>query len=60
MEPTRADMRATTAWGGRDGLELAGGRVVDLRGRRGEKCLVRRRGPRVLIWKVERACACEI
>lgn len=55
MEPTRADISAKTAWAGREGLEVGGERVVDLRGRKGEKCFVRRRGPRVLILKVSRA-----
>lgn len=58
MEPTRADIRARTAGAGREGWDGGGG--VDLRGRRGVKCLVRRRGPRVLVRKVERAAGAEI
>lgn len=57
MDPTRADMSAKTAAMGR----LAEGVTELLRlGRRGEKCLSRRRGPSVLIWKVESASSYEI
>lgn len=57
MLPTLADIRARTAEAGRCGM---GSRVVERRGRRGEKCFERRRGPSVLIWKVERALAWSI
>ena len=57
MDPTRADIRANTANGGRF---REGERVVLRCGRRGEKCLSRRRGPIVLIWNVERASSREI
>ena len=53
-------MKAKTACAGREALSVAGGREVDLRGRKGEKCFVRRREPRVLILKVSRAWAWEI
>lgn len=36
------------------------GKGVDFLGRKGEKCLIRRSGPMVLIWKVERASAWEM
>ena len=56
MEPTRADMVSQTAWLGRR-LSLSLGLVEgesleDFLGRKGVKCLVRRRGPMVLTAKV--------
>lgn len=68
MLPTRADIVAMTEWGGRavvgevvvvvgEGKE---GRGVDLRGRKGKRCFMSRRGPRVLTAKVERVVSGEI
>lgn len=57
MLPTLADIRARTAEAGRSEIDS---RVVERRGRRGEKCFERRRGPRVLISKVETALAWSI
>ena len=49
-------MLSHIAWVGRDEVVEDGGRLVDFLGRKGEKCLRRRRGPIVLVEKVWRSC----
>jgi len=46
VEPTRADINASTAEAGRFSRAET---VVDFFGRKEEKCFARRRGPRLLI-----------
>jgi hypothetical protein len=71
MLPTRADMVVQVARVGCRPRYVAslclsllvvllardGGKVVDFVGVKWMKCLARRRGPRVLVWKVSSACS---
>lgn len=56
--PTRAAMDAHTAWRGRlvrSAASVDDAGAKDFLGSIGEKCFIRRSGPKVLIWKVRRA-----